>query len=142
MSLGSTMTCGRSSLVLRVQHDLWWRNSSPLSLAIGISLWTFVTDRACVHLLRHERPDFIIHTAAQPSHDKAATIPYDDFDVNAVGTMNVLVAARDFCRDAPFCFTSTNKVYGDGPNSLPLVELRQTIRLCQWPGRHQRIDVY
>ena len=47
-------------------------------------------------LLRHERPDFIIHTAAQPSHDKAATIPYDDFDVNAVGTMNLLVAARDF----------------------------------------------
>jgi CDP-paratose 2-epimerase len=73
-------------------------------------------------LLQHERPAFIIHTAAQPSHDKAATIPYDDFDVNAVGTMNLLVAARDFCREAPFCFTSTNKVYGDGPNSLPLVE--------------------
>jgi CDP-paratose 2-epimerase len=83
-----------------------------------------IRDRQGVRtLLRHERPDFIIHTAAQPSHDKAATIPYDDFDVNAVGTMNVLVAARDFCRDAPFCFTSTNKVYGDGPNSLPLVEL-------------------
>jgi CDP-paratose 2-epimerase len=83
-----------------------------------------IRDRQGVRaLLRHEQPDFIIHTAAQPSHDKAATIPYDDFDVNAVGTMNVLVAARDFCRDAPFCFTSTNKVYGDGPNSLPLVEL-------------------
>jgi CDP-paratose 2-epimerase len=83
-----------------------------------------IRDRQGVRtLLRHERPDFIIHTAAQPSHDKAATIPYDDFDVNAVGTMNVLVAARDFCRDAPFCFTSTNKVYGDGPNALPLVEL-------------------
>ncbi len=76
-------------------------------------------------LLRHERPHCIIHTAAQPSHDKAASIPYDDFDVNAVGTMNLLVAARDFCRDAPFCFTSTNKVYGDGPNSLPLVELEK-----------------
>jgi CDP-paratose 2-epimerase len=74
-------------------------------------------------LFRHERPDFVIHTAAQPSHDKAATIPYDDFDVNALGTLNVLVAARDFCRDAPICFTSTNKVYGDRPNSLPLVEL-------------------
>ena len=74
-------------------------------------------------LFRHERPDFIIHTAAQPSHDKAATIPYDDFDVNAVGTMNMLVAVRDFCRDAPCCFTSTNKVYGDRPNALPLVEL-------------------
>jgi len=74
-------------------------------------------------LVHHERPDFVIHTAAQPSHDKAAAIPYDDFDVNAGGTMNMLVAARDFCRDAPFCFTSTNKVYGDRPNFLPLVEL-------------------
>jgi CDP-paratose 2-epimerase len=74
-------------------------------------------------LLRYERPHFIVHTAAQPSHDKAASIPYDDFDVNAVGTMNLLVAAHDFCPEAPFCFTSTNKVYGDGPNSLPLVEL-------------------
>src|SRR5205823_6538735 len=83
-----------------------------------------IRDRQGVRdLLRHERPDFIIHTAAQPSHDKAAAIPYEDFDVNAGGTMNVLVAARDFCRDAPFCFTSTNKVYGDGPNALPLVEL-------------------
>jgi CDP-paratose 2-epimerase len=70
-----------------------------------------------------ERPDFIIHTAAQPSHDRAAAIPYDDFDVNAGGTMNILVAARDFCRDSPLCFTSTNKVYGDRPNFLPLVEL-------------------
>src|SRR6266567_5475993 len=74
-------------------------------------------------LLERERPDFIIHTAAQPSHDKAASIPYDDFDVNAGGTMNLLVAARDFCRETPFCFTSTNKVYGDRPNSLPLMEL-------------------
>jgi CDP-paratose 2-epimerase len=83
-----------------------------------------IRDRQAVRdLFQHERPEFIIHTAAQPSHDKAATIPYDDFDVNAVGTMNVLVAARDFCRDAPFCFTSTNKVYGDRPNALPLVEL-------------------
>ena len=74
-------------------------------------------------LFREERPDFVIHTAAQPSHDKAASIPYDDFDVNAVGTMNLLVAARDYCKDSPFCFTSTNKVYGDRPNHLKLVEL-------------------
>jgi len=76
-------------------------------------------------LMERERPQFIIHTAAQPSHDKAASIPYEDFDTNAVGTMNLLVAARDFCRDAPFCFTSTNKVYGDRPNFLPLVELEK-----------------
>ena len=85
-----------------------------------------IRDRRTVReLLETERPQFIIHTAAQPSHDKAAAIPYDDFDVNALGTMNLLVASRDFCRDAPFCFTSTNKVYGDRPNYLPLVELEK-----------------
>ena len=63
-------------------------------------------------LFESERPGFIFHTAGQPSHDLAASIPYDDFDVNAVGTLNLLVAARDFSRDSPFCFTSTNKVYG------------------------------
>src|SRR4029434_10855580 len=82
-----------------------------------------IRDRQGVRaLMDEERPDFIVHTAAQPSHDKAASIPYDDFDVNAVGTMNLLVAARDFCQDAQFCFTSANKIYGDSPNSLPLVE--------------------
>ena len=83
-----------------------------------------IRDRQGVReLMQSERPDFIIHTAAQPSHDKAASIPYEDFDVNAVGTLNLLVAARDYCRETPFCFTSTNKVYGDRPNCLPLVEL-------------------
>ena len=82
-----------------------------------------IRDRQGVRgVFERERPDFIIHTAGQPSHDKAASIPYDDFDINAVGTLNLLVAARDFCRDSPFCFTSTNKVYGDRPNELPLVE--------------------
>jgi CDP-paratose 2-epimerase len=73
-------------------------------------------------LFQTERPDFIIHTAAQPSHEKATSIPDIDFDVNAVGTMNILLAARDFCRESPVCFTSTNKVYGDRPNQLPMVE--------------------
>jgi CDP-paratose 2-epimerase len=82
-----------------------------------------IRDRQGVRdLFERERPDFIIHTAGQPSHDKAAAIPYEDFDINAVGTLNLLVAARDFCRESPFCFTSTNKVYGDRPNDLPLVE--------------------
>lgn len=85
---------------------------------------TDIRDRASVReIMKRERPDFIVHTAAQPSHDKAATIPYDDFDVNAGGTLNLLVAARDFCKESPFCFTSTNKVYGDRPNLLPLREL-------------------
>jgi len=85
---------------------------------------TDIRDRQAIRdLFDHERPDFIIHTAAQPSHDKAASIPYEDFDVNAVGTLNLLVAARDFCPESPFCFTSTNKVYGDRPNMLrPLIE--------------------
>ena len=82
-----------------------------------------ISDRKAIRdLIERERPDFIIHTAAQPSHDKAASIPYEDFDVNAVGTLNLLVAARDFCRESPLCFTSTNKVYGDTPNRLSLVE--------------------
>jgi CDP-paratose 2-epimerase len=82
-----------------------------------------IRDRAAIRdLFKAERPAFIVHTAAQPSHDKAREIPYEDFDVNAVGTLNLLVAARDHCRDSPFCFTSTNKVYGDRPNTLALVE--------------------
>lgn len=64
----------------------------------------------------------VIHTAAQPSHDWAAKEPLTDFSVNATGTLVILEATREFCPDAPFIFTSTNKVYGDSPNSLPLVE--------------------
>ena len=93
-----------------------------------------VRDRQAIRtLVREERPDFIIHAAAQPSHDRATSIPYDDFDVNAVGTLNLLVAARDYCRDTPFCFLSTNKVYGDRPNSIPLVE--QPMRYDYADGR-------
>ncbi|TWT36360.1 CDP-paratose 2-epimerase [Posidoniimonas corsicana] len=66
--------------------------------------------------------ELIIHTAAQPSHDWAARAPKIDFGVNAQGTLNLLEAARQNCPDAVFIFTSTNKVYGDTPNSLPLVE--------------------
>jgi CDP-paratose 2-epimerase len=67
--------------------------------------------------------DLVIHCAAQPSHDKAASIPLDDFDVNAVGTINLLEATRRYSPDAVFIHMSTNKVYGDAPNELPLVEL-------------------
>jgi len=65
----------------------------------------------------------IIHTAAQPSHDWAARDPQTDFTVNANGTLNLLEATRQFCPETPFIFTSTNKVYGDTPNRLPLQEL-------------------
>lgn len=64
----------------------------------------------------------VIHTAAQPSHDWAAREPFTDFTVNANGTLNLLEMTRRHCPDAPFIFTSTNKVYGDTPNRLPLVE--------------------
>lgn len=67
--------------------------------------------------------DLVIHCAAQPSHDLAASRPFDDFDVNAVGTMNVLETTRRRSPEAVFVFLSTNKVYGDAPNELPLVEL-------------------
>ncbi len=67
--------------------------------------------------------DIVIHTAAQPSHDWAASAPFVDFSVNANGTLVLLELTRRYCPNASFIFTSTNKVYGDNPNSLPLVEL-------------------
>ncbi len=78
---------------------------------------------AMLELIRAIRPDLLIHSAAQPSHDLARDRPFDDFDVNAVGTLNLLEAMRRFCPESPFIFMSTNKVYGDAPNELPLVEL-------------------
>lgn len=75
-------------------------------------------------LFTHEGPfDLIVHCAAQPSHDLAARRPFDDFDVNATGTLNVLEMARQHCPEAVVVFMSTNKVYGDAPNELPLNEL-------------------
>lgn len=67
--------------------------------------------------------DAIIHCAAQPSHDKAKDIPIIDFEVNALGTLNLLQMTREYCSYAPFIFMSTNKVYGDAPNEVPMNEL-------------------
>ncbi|MBY0482637.1 MAG: NAD-dependent epimerase/dehydratase family protein [Chitinophagaceae bacterium] len=69
------------------------------------------------------KPDAIVHAAAQPSHDKAALIPFDDFDTNAVGTFNMLEATRRFSTNIPFVHLSTNKVYGDRPNHIKIKEL-------------------
>jgi len=75
-------------------------------------------------LIKHEGPfDLIVHCAAQPSHDLASRRPFDDFDVNATGTLNILEAMRQKCPEAVFVLMSTNKVYGDAPNELPLKEL-------------------
>src|SRR3954471_15643966 len=75
------------------------------------------------NLIGEIRPGLIVHTAAQPSHDRAAAIPFDDFDTNAVGTLNLLEAARQAAPEAPFVHMSTNKVYGDAPNRIALREL-------------------
>jgi CDP-paratose 2-epimerase len=75
-----------------------------------------------MQLVRETKPDCIVHTAAQPSHDRAATIPFEDFDTNAGGTLNLLEAAHRACPNAPFIHMSTNKVYGDRPNTIPMKE--------------------
>jgi len=83
-----------------------------------------VRDRAGIlRLVRELRPDAVVHCAAQPSHNRAAEIPFDDFDTNAVGTLNLLEATRQYACEAPFVLMSTNKVYGDTPNRIPLREL-------------------
>jgi CDP-paratose 2-epimerase len=85
-----------------------------------------IRDRAAVlNLYKTYKPDATIHCAAQPSHDLAAKIPFEDFDTNAVGTMNLLEASRQHTFDSPFVYMSTNKVYGDAPNEIKLVELEK-----------------
>jgi CDP-paratose 2-epimerase len=82
-----------------------------------------VRDRAAVACcVESVKPLLIVHAAAQPSHDLAAMIPYDDFDINAVGTLNLLEATRQHAPEAVFVYMSTNKVYGDRPNTVPLME--------------------
>ena len=75
-----------------------------------------------LELIKKIRPNAVVHTAAQPSHDRAAAIPFDDFDTNAVGTLNLLEAVRQHCPESPFVHMSTNKVYGDRPNTLNIIE--------------------
>jgi CDP-paratose 2-epimerase len=86
------------------------------------------------------RIELVVHTAAQPSHDWAAQDPLLDFAVNATGTLNVLEATRNACPEATFIYTSTNKVYGDRPNSLPLVELETRLELPEGHEWFQGID--
>lgn len=82
-----------------------------------------IRDREKVEqLVKEHAPDIVIHTAAQPSHDWAAKEPHTDFSVNALGTLVLLESVRQFAPNATFIFTSTNKVYGDQPNYLPLIE--------------------
>jgi CDP-paratose 2-epimerase len=82
-----------------------------------------IRDRASIiRLIKELKPNAIVHTAAQPSHDRAANIPFDDFDTNAVGTFNMLEATRQYSTEVPFVHMSTNKVYGDAPNEIKMIE--------------------
>ncbi len=99
-----------------------------------------IRDRSALDFLfRNHHFDMIIHCAAQPSHDKARDIPILDFEVNAVGTVNLLESARLHCPESPFIFMSTNKVYGDAPNEVPLTELETRWEYAR-PEDHAGID--
>ncbi|MEX0330169.1 MAG: NAD-dependent epimerase/dehydratase family protein [Puniceicoccaceae bacterium] len=108
------------------QGDTRW-NQNRLQSSLGKKFSHHEVDirdrQGVLDLLKEVEPDAIVHTAAQPSHDRAAAIPFDDFDTNAVGTVNLLEATRQACPEAPFAHMSTNKVYGDRPNTIPLKEL-------------------
>ena len=102
----------------------WNQNRLQQTIANFVHHEVDIRDRQGVlNLIDSLRPDAIVHTAAQPSHDLAAQIPFDDFDTNAVGTLNLLEAIRQFSPEAPFVHLSTNKVYGDAPNEIPMTEL-------------------
>ena len=123
------------------QGDTTWRLKE---LARTVKNFTHhgldIRDRAAVlALFKTLRPDAIIHCAAQPSHDLAKSRPFDDFEVNATGTLNLLEAARQHSPEAPFVFMSTNKVYGDAPNELALVELDKRWDYAD-QGLHEGID--
>ena len=108
------------------QGDTRW-NQRRLVTKLGSSFQHYEMDirnrLGLLSLLKEIKPDAIVHTAAQPSHDRAAAIPFDDFDTNAVGTLNLLEAVRQACPESAFVHMSTNKVYGDKPNSIALTEL-------------------
>ena len=89
-------------------------------------------------LFKNNKFDLIIHCAAQPSHDWAAKEPQTDFGVNAVATLNLLESFRKYCPDAVFIFTSTNKVYGDTPNYLPIIELETRYELDKTHKYYER----
>lgn len=114
--------------------DTSWNTERLKKITKNFIPHTFdIRDREAVDtLFSEEKFDAIIHCAAQPSHDKAKDIPHIDFEVNAVGTLNLLEANRQHSPEAPFIFTSTNKVYGDAPNRIPLIE-----KPTRWEYAHE-----
>ena len=125
---GAEASTAHVSATLAAQLDGFHRHDMDIRDADGI-LRLFEQHKADIEL--------VVHTAAQPSHDWAASDPQTDFTVNANGTLNLLQAARTHTPDATFVFTSTNKVYGDTPNHLPLVEHEQRLEL---PPDHEYYD--
>ena len=105
--------------------DTRWNQSRMISVLSDFKHHELdIRDRSGIlGLISDIKPDAIVHTAAQPSHDRAAAIPFDDFDTNAVGTFNLLEATRRYSTNIPFVHMSTNKVYGDAPNSIKMKEL-------------------
>jgi len=102
----------------------WVKNTLEVECPKYKHLSLDIRDREkIIEIVDEVRPDLIIHCAAQPSHDLAAKIPFVDFEVNAVGTLNLLEATRKYVPEAVFIFMSTNKVYGDAPNNIKLKEL-------------------
>lgn len=106
---------GNYGSVQKSINDLKYFNYKHLSIDIKNN--DIIND-----LIQSYQPTAIIHCAGQPSHEKSAEIPYEDFQVNTVGTVNLLEAMRQFVPNCSFIFTSTNKVYGDNPNRLPILE--------------------
>jgi CDP-paratose 2-epimerase len=129
--------CGRGHLVIGIDNDMrsrffgpeastrWKRDLLVRDYPQYSHYDADIRDRQEIERIFREygrEIDLVIHAAAQPSHDWAARDPHVDFGVNATGTLTLLEATREFCPDAVFIFASTNKVYGDRPNELPLVE--------------------
>ena len=106
--------------------DTRWNQNRLSSLINNFSHHeTDIRDRNLIlSTIQSIKPDAVVHAAAQPSHDRAATIPFDDFDTNAVGTFNLLEAVRRHSTSIPFVHLSTNKVYGDSPNKISIHELK------------------
>jgi len=123
------------------QGDTTWRARQLVSNLRNFTHHAIdIRDRAAIFaLFKERRVGAIIHCAAQPSHDLAKSRPFDDFEVNATGTLNLLEAARQSCPEAPFVFMSTNKIYGDAPNELALAEQPKRWDYAD-PAYYQGID--
>ena len=134
-STGSTTTCGPTSSAPAATPP-GTSAGSRRPVAVRAPPAGYSRSRGDVRRVRRHGPDLIIHCAAQPSHDLAKTRPFDDFDVNAGGTLNLLEATRRHVPDAVFVLMSTNKVYGDAPNELPLIEVETRYDYSRPRGLH------